>query len=607
MSIAVSSATTPLDLLHEPAVAAAAYAPRESESLLALLGQARDEHSNQLAATLAVLAAIRSRLLEADVPEAADLWEDLSAASHALRGPLIDALRQAPSERQERAIGFLRELAASEAEAFVGLRGPLKDAGLVVAVAGDFKRGKSTLINAFLGRRLLPTRVAPATAVPCILKPGSELVAKVYFTDQTEPEEVPVEDLEQYACIVLPGRESDELAFRAGVQRIEISIPTTLPPNVTLIDLPGLNEEEGRTEVARQTLDSADSIIVVLAATQLLAENELQFIDNLWSRGHRSLVYAINFVDGLEEHEVRTVRERSSALLAPYGGVLGKSIFLVSARQALLARVAGEATPPESGIPELEAILRARLVDRAELTWRISRLRQVLDRLESDEEDAGRAVLQQQQIVQRMRSELGGIASRLAKAERIYAEGDAATAHDMAMRRQRIEDHAALFDGRWAALENDLRERFKREPLPWVWQKAGEWLRDELIRTIREVHPQVTPRPEGYLRISVPPGLRVGRDALRTFYLNEASREWERFTGEARRARRRELEEALAEAEREHRRQLESREATWAPLEARRAVLMTAIEAAGAGTREALQRAIGAAEALRVALEAMAD
>jgi hypothetical protein len=332
----------------------------------------------------------------------------------------------------------------------------------------------------------------------------------------------------------------------------------------------------------------------------------LQLIDTLWSRGYRSLIFVVNFLDGLEEHEIRTVRERSTALLAPYGGAFGKTIFLVSARQALLARVAGHVPPPESGVPALEAFLQARLVDRADTTWRISRLRQVLERLESEEQAAGMAVIRQQQSVRRLHRELDGLASRLDTAERIYAEGDIATAHDTAMRRQRIVDHDTLFEGRWSAFETDLKDRFKREGLPWVWQRAGDWVRDEIIRAIREVHPQVSPRPEGYLRISVAPGLRVGRDALFAFYRGEAEREWERFTAEARAARKRELEEALAVAEREHRRLQENRETTWAPLEARRQVLTTALDASTSAANESLQRAVMAGEALRVALEALA-
>lgn len=257
-------------------------------------------------------------------------------------------------------------------------------------------------------------------------------------------------------------------------------------------------------------------------------------------------------------------------------------------------------------MPALEARLQTLLTIERAAVWRSARTRQALGSLESAEEATGNATLDRQATIHGLREELAEIDEQLAAAERGYAEREEATAHDLDIARQRLEDHDRRFDERWKALEGDLRERCRREPLPWVWQQAREWLREETIRAIREVNPQVTPRPEGYLRISVAPGLRLGRDALFAFYRDEAKREWERFTGEARQQDRQELEEALAEAERERQEVLASREATVAPLEARYAAHADAVEAAGAEMRRELEEALTAAEALRAALEAFA-
>ena len=40
---------------------------------------------------------------------------------------------------------------------------------IYVAFIGDFKRGKSTLVNTVLGKNLLPTGVTPVTAVPTFI------------------------------------------------------------------------------------------------------------------------------------------------------------------------------------------------------------------------------------------------------------------------------------------------------------------------------------------------------------------------------------------------------------------------------------------------------
>jgi hypothetical protein len=52
--------------------------------------------------------------------------------------------------------------------------GRLRTLRLEVAVVGEFKRGKSSLINALVGREVLPVGVLPLTSVPTVLERGEE-------------------------------------------------------------------------------------------------------------------------------------------------------------------------------------------------------------------------------------------------------------------------------------------------------------------------------------------------------------------------------------------------------------------------------------------------
>ena len=60
-----------------------------------------------------------------------------------------------------------------------------------LVVLGQFKRGKTSLINALLGAEILPTAVVPLTSIATILKYGETFTIKVYFNDgrvtETEP------------------------------------------------------------------------------------------------------------------------------------------------------------------------------------------------------------------------------------------------------------------------------------------------------------------------------------------------------------------------------------------------------------------------------------
>ena len=84
-------------------------------------------------------------------------------------------------------ISALNELAAlgteRDREQLVALLDRLDAARLRVLVAGEAKRGKSTLINALLGRAVLPSGVTPLTAVTTTVRYGDDERAEVRFLD----------------------------------------------------------------------------------------------------------------------------------------------------------------------------------------------------------------------------------------------------------------------------------------------------------------------------------------------------------------------------------------------------------------------------------------
>lgn len=63
------------------------------------------------------------------------------------------------------------------------LAGRLRCGRLQVAVLGQFKRGKSTVLNALLGEPFLPASVIPLTAVPTLVSDGPERRLQIVFRD----------------------------------------------------------------------------------------------------------------------------------------------------------------------------------------------------------------------------------------------------------------------------------------------------------------------------------------------------------------------------------------------------------------------------------------
>lgn len=60
-------------------------------------------------------------------------------------------------------------------QSLLGIKGKLEENAFNPVILGQFKRGKSTFINALLGEAILPTAIIPLTSVATILRYGQEL------------------------------------------------------------------------------------------------------------------------------------------------------------------------------------------------------------------------------------------------------------------------------------------------------------------------------------------------------------------------------------------------------------------------------------------------
>ena len=56
-----------------------------------------------------------------------------------------------------------------------------------LAVLGQFKRGKSTLLNALLGEELLPADILPVTAIPTFIEFSDKITVRVHFESGADP------------------------------------------------------------------------------------------------------------------------------------------------------------------------------------------------------------------------------------------------------------------------------------------------------------------------------------------------------------------------------------------------------------------------------------
>lgn len=258
------------------------------------------------------------------------------------------------------------ELGLSEAshENLTRLQNVIQNETFRIIVVGGFSRGKSTMINALIGSRVLPAKLAPTTATITTIRYGDPPRATVIYKGHSpRSEDIPVSELRSVLVIKQDGLAQDAFGSRIDteVQSVILWYPLELcRDGVEIIDTPGLEEDETRQRITMSYLSQADAAIMVLSCQQLLTTEELRFIkEELQSRGFNHLFYVVNFCDQLstpEDHEDICARVTDK---------LGSDqrVFLVSSSLALAGK---ENNDPEavkqSNFPALERSLEIFLV-----------------------------------------------------------------------------------------------------------------------------------------------------------------------------------------------------------------------------------------------------
>lgn len=214
-----------------------------------------------------------------------------------------------------------------------------------LAVLGQFKRGKSTLLNAMLGQSILPTAVVPLTAIPTWIRAGESLRARVEFADSKKPEEFATPDVAKLSDFLARFvTESANPKNRLGVRKVEVYSPSPiLNRGVVFIDTPGIGSTfRHNTATTLHFLSECDAAMFLVSADPPITETEVEFLGRVKTRVSR-LFFILNKVDYLKPPEVNEAIRFFRKVIGEQAGFPEDTpIFAVSAREALNAKATGD-------------------------------------------------------------------------------------------------------------------------------------------------------------------------------------------------------------------------------------------------------------------------
>ncbi len=166
-----------------------------------------------------------------------------------------------------------------------------------VACVGQFKRGKSTLLNALVGHEVLPIGFVPVTAVPTVVRFGNELHARVRMRDGAWLD-VATPDLKEYVT------EEFNPENKKAVDGAEVFVPSPLlSSGMCFVDTPGLGSVfTGNTATTQAFIPHIDAALVVVGADPPIAGEELALVEAV-GRQVRDLILVINKADRTTDPE----------------------------------------------------------------------------------------------------------------------------------------------------------------------------------------------------------------------------------------------------------------------------------------------------------------
>jgi gas vesicle protein len=393
-------------------------------------------------------------------------------------------------------------------------RARVLDERVRVLVVGEFKQGKSMLVNGLVGAPVCPTFDDIATAVPTVVHHADAVtITLVRRGERAERVQVPAAELADHVC------EQGNPGNRRGWSHVEVGVPRpVLAGGLELVDTPGtggLQSVHGAATMA--ALPSADAVLFVSDASQEYTAPELEFLQHAASVCP-TVACVLTKADLYPE--AARIAELDRAHLAAAG--VAAELFEVSSTLRWHAVLAGDTEAnAESGFPALVAHLRRRVLGQAD---RIARRGVVHDVLAVTDQIAGT-----------LRAEL--TAQDPEEAAALMAGLKAAQERAVALKERSARWQQTLADGvadLTADIDYDLRDRMREitrlaedelaavgDPTK-VWEQFSGWVQQEVANAAAANFVWATQRAR-HLALQVAEHFSADRDQLLPALRNDPS------------------------------------------------------------------------------------
>ena len=218
------------------------------------------------------------------------------------------------------------EILGAQAARAAALQEKLEDQSITVSVIGQFKRGKSCLVNALLGEDILPTGIVPITSAATKIRYGQPSCSVRFFNGVVKQ----VDDAELSRYI----NEQENPGNLLGVDCVDMTAPSDfLKDGLTFVDTPGIGSyHKNNTDAAYAFIKESDAVIFMLSVDSPINEIEIDILRNTKEYAAK-FFFVVNKIDTIGDGDRIAYVDYCRNLLCMLMNVESVVLFPVSAKE----------------------------------------------------------------------------------------------------------------------------------------------------------------------------------------------------------------------------------------------------------------------------------
>ena len=199
-----------------------------------------------------------------------------------------------------------------------------------ILVCGEFKRGKSTFVNALIGRKVCPTDTDICTSTVTCIKYGEKVKATRLYGDfsNLKTQEIDFDDIERYTV-----GSAEEIDNTVCIE-LELPLPE-LQKGLTIIDTPGVGGLDPRhAALTNFFLPRADITLFMTDVNEPLTTTELDYFKEKVLKYARYSAVIVNKADLKEEKQVEEIKQDTLNKIVSYTQLEAQNLHILSVSSA---------------------------------------------------------------------------------------------------------------------------------------------------------------------------------------------------------------------------------------------------------------------------------